>query len=177
MIAFITNKKGLVTEFFLQNPTREVHLRELARKTGISFPWLRKLAYGLAKEGLLLRKKEHGLVLIKANRDDRLFRALKQSHNLLSLHISGLVSRLEELYHRPETIVLFGSYGKGEDTETSDIDIVIISNRNYSADLTRFEKQLQRSIKIQVLPRERIEKEFWNTLANGIVLSGYLDVK
>ena len=177
MISFITNKKGLVTEFFLQNPTREAHLRELARKTGISFPWVRKLVYGLAKEGLLLRKKEHGLVLIKANRDNRLFRAFKQSYNLLSLHTSGLVSKLDEEFHRPQAIVLFGSYSKGEDIETSDIDIAVISNKDYSADLSGFEKKLQRSIKIQVLPRERIEREFWNTLANGIVLSGYLDVK
>ncbi len=177
MEILVTSKKGKVLEFLIQNPAKEIHLRGLARKIKISFPWVRKLVYTLVKEQLALKRREGGLVLVKANRDNETFRAIKRSYNLFSLYNVGLVSKLVDFYERPEAIVLFGSYSRGEDTEVSDIDIAIITKRGHIPDLSQFDKCLNRKIKLLVLEREKIEKDFLNTLANGIVLSGYLEVK
>ena len=176
MEILVTNKKDLVLRFFLENPTTEIHLRELSRQTQISFPWVRKIVLQLSKEGYVLKKEERGLVLVKANRDNQLFLALKKSANFFSLFQIRLIEKLVELYERPQTIILFGSYSRGEDTEESDVDIAIITRRKCTISLSSFEKKLKRKIKILELKPEKIEKEFMNTLANGIVLYGYLEI-
>lgn len=176
MEILVTSKKDRIREFFLLHPTKEVHLRELARILKISFPWVRKITGILVKEGYLLKKEEGGLVIVKANRENFLFLALKRSYNLFAVNNSGLIPFLIDTYERPEAIVLFGSYSKGEDIEESDIDLAIITRRNEIIRLTEFEKKLQRKIKLLELKRKEIEKEFWNTLINGIVLYGYLEL-
>lgn len=176
METLVTNKKDRVLIFFLQHPTKEVHLRELARILRISFPWIRKISSILVKEGYLSKKKERGFVLIKANRGHALFQASKRSYNLFSLYKSDLVLFLTEKYQRPEAIIVFGSYSRGEDTEESDIDIAVLTKRQEEINVSLFEKKLQRKIRILELKRKDIEKEFWNTLINGIVVYGYLEL-
>ena len=177
MESLVTNKKDKVLEHFLINPTSEFHLRELSRKVKVSFPWVRKVVSELAKENLLIRKTEHGLVLVSANREHSMFRAVKRSYNLLALAKSGLMEKLVEEYQRPEAIVLFGSYSRGEDTEGSDIDLAVLTRKTIVADVSAFAKILRRKINIHELQKEKIEKEFWNSLANGIVLHGFLEVR
>lgn len=41
--------------------------------------------------------------------------------------INEIVTRIAENYN-PEKIILFGSYAKGENTEDSDLDIILIKN-------------------------------------------------
>lgn len=115
-------------------------------------------------------------MLIQADRENTLFIALKRSRNLYTLYECGLVSYLTELYGRPEAIVLFGSYARGEDTEQSDIDVVVITPKKLSCNLDKYEKKLQRKIQVKELLKEDIPSEFTTTLINGIVLSGYLQL-
>jgi len=176
MITLINSKKDELLEHFLVNPTKESHLRELSRNTNISLPWIRKNAEELSKKGLVSSTSKHGLVIIKANRDNETYKALKKSYNLFVLYSSGLVEKLVKTYTRP-AIILFGSYSRAEDIEDSDIDIAVITKSHIDIDLSSFEKKLSRKIKILELRHDKIEKEFFNTLANGIVLHGYLEVR
>ncbi len=171
----VTSTTDRLLRFFLEHPTREAHLRELERTLKISLPWIRKLAATLVAEGFLVQRRERGLVLLKAHRDDERFRALKRSVNLYTLYESGLVAALTDAYNHPQAIVLFGSFARGEDTETSDIDVAVVTTRSARPDLTIFERRLHRKVRLQELRPKRIEKEFLNTLANGIILSGYLE--
>jgi predicted nucleotidyltransferase len=177
MEILINNKKDKVLEFFLLHPTKETHLRELSRTINISLPWVRKQVTELSKEDLVSQKKQHSVILVEANRDSLIFQGVKRSYNILSLYKSGIIEYLKEVYHHPEAIVLFGSYSKGEDIETSDIDIAILTSRSVKHNLKKYEKKLQRKIHILELEKKKIEEEFWSTLANGIVLEGYLQVR
>ena len=177
MITLVTNTKDEILKFFLDNPITEIHLRELARKTKVSFPWVRKIAKELVKETLLIEKKERGFVLLSANGENILFKALKRGYNLYSLYSSELVQTIIEVYSHPEAIILFGSYSRGEDTEQSDIDIAILTKKKLKIELKQYEKRLNRKISIKEIEKEKIEKEFLTTLANGIVLYGYFDIK
>ncbi len=169
-----TTKQDKVLRFFLQYPSTEVHLRELSRRTNVSHPWVCKTVKGLLKGRIVLSRKAHGLLLVKADRESARFIALKRCLNIYSLTECGLVDYLVESYGRPAAIVLFGSYSRGEDTEQSDIDIAVITGKKIDLDYSRFEKPLQRHIKAVELKGGEIEDEFRNTLANGIVLYGYL---
>lgn len=179
MSLLVDSKRWKIVEFFLLHPMEEVHLRALARRLHISPTWIAKTLPSLVQENLLLavKNKERRVVTIKANREHSAFSALKLSYNVYSLLNSGVVQQLIENYQKPECIILFGSYRRGEDAETSDIDIAVITGKTARLDLRPFEKKLLRKIKIVELKKGKIEPEFMNTLANGIVLYGYLDVR
>jgi predicted nucleotidyltransferase len=168
-------KRGKLVEFLLTNPTREFHLRGLSRAVGMSPAGILK-ALKETEIASVTKNKENNLTTIKANRESEEFKARKKSFNLLQIYQSGLFQYLIDTYNHPEAIVLFGSYEKGEDTEESDIDIAIITNHHKKLNLKKYETALSRTITIKELAKEKIEKEFWNTLANGIVLTGYLDL-
>lgn len=164
-----------VMELFFKYPERKFHLRELERLTKLSMPGVRKIVNKLVKEDLLESKKEKMVKNFFAKRDEK-FVQTKRAHNLYSVFSSGLLDSLKSKYEEPEAIILFGSYSKGEDISRSDIDIAVITPKNEEPDLSVFEKKLARKIKIYEIKIGKAEKEFLNTLINGIVLYGYLKV-
>lgn len=170
----ITKDNNLrVMELFLKHPEQKFHLRELERLTKLSLPGIKKIVKKIEKENLLTVKKEKLVTNVYATRNEK-FIALKRAYNLNSIFTSGLLTFLKDHYEEPEAIVLFGSYSKGEDISASDIDIAVISKKHNTPDVSLFEKRLGRKIKIYEINIEKAEPEFLNTLANGIVLYGYL---
>lgn len=164
-----------VMELFFNYPERRFHLRELERLSGLSMPGVRKIVQKLEKENLLLSKKENVVKNYYAARNEK-FISLKRAYNLYSIFTSGLLNFLKEIYEEPESIILFGSFSKGEDISKSDIDIAIITRKQEAADLSVFEKKLGRKIRLYEIKIEKAEPEFLNTLANGIILYGYFKV-
>lgn len=167
--------KDKLQEIFFKAPEKKFYLRELERLTGISAPGLMKITKKLEKEEIIESKKEARVKNFYATRTDK-FISLKRAYNINSLVSSGLVDFLREKYQEPEAIVLFGSYSKGEDISTSDIDIAIISLKDFEPALSKFEKILGRKINIMAINLKKAEPEFINSLANGIVLYGFLKV-
>jgi predicted nucleotidyltransferase len=169
------NNTLTVAELFFKYPERKFHLRELERLTKLSMPGVRNIANRLVKEGLLDSESEKVVKNYYARRDDKFVR-MKRVYNLYSIFFSGLLDFIKNEYKEPETIILFGSYSKGEDISKSDIDIAVITADHKEPDFSAFEKKLARKIKIYEIRIEKAEREFLNTLGNGIVLYGYLKV-
>ncbi|MAF35582.1 hypothetical protein CL622_00500 [archaeon] len=176
MDVFALNKREIVLNYFLNHPTEVLHLRAFARAVNVSFPWARKVIMTLSKQNLVIIEKKHGLILVQANREHPGFKTVKRSHNLLALYKSGIIEYLVEQFRQPGVIVLFGSYSRGEDTEQSDIDIAVFTSKHPTLNLVKFEKKLGRTVAISELLPATVKKEFWHTLANGIVLYGYLEL-
>jgi predicted nucleotidyltransferase len=114
---------------------------------------------------------------IKANLESDSYIFYKKVFNLYRIERYGLVKELKNFFH-PEAIVLFGSFARGEDIEESDVDILIITKREERGEtinLNKYEKLLKRDINLHLFDslKER-PKEFKNTVANGVVLYGYL---
>lgn len=174
----IGNKKTKLLTYFLEHPTSVIHLRSLARKLDMSATWVATASKQLHRLGLinLVRHPERKELSLSANFESAQFKAIKRSYNLYALHASGLVEHLTNTYNQPECIVAFGSYAKGEDTEQSDIDIAIITSRKEILKTSKFSKRLGRPLQVKELVKKHISKDFWQTLANGVVLSGYLEV-
>ncbi len=174
MITKVSNKERILRVFF-EYPEKKFHLRELARLTGLSGPGVIKIVKKLKAEGLLKSEKERMVELVEPNFDGS-FTHAKRAYNLTSMYNSGLVKFLEEFYEHPLCIVLFGSYADGSDKSGSDIDLAIDTPLEKVPSLIKFEKVLKR--KINMLPVEfKVAKPgFKNSLANGMVLSGFLEV-
>ena len=172
----ITKDNALkVMEIFFRHPDEKFHLRQLSRITGLSMPGVKKIAEKLEKEGLLSSKRENVVKNFYASRNEK-FLSLKRSYNLNSVFISGLLDFLKDKYEEPEAIIIFGSYSRGDDISKSDIDIAVVTPRHINIDFLPFERKLGRRIEVHEVKIKNAEKEFVNTLANGIVLHGFLKV-
>ena len=124
-----------IKEIFFENPSKVYSLREIARTLKISPSNVHLIIRGLAKEGLISRKKKGNIGELQAKREE-IFIWQKKLYNLSQVYSSGLKIFLEREYGHPEAIILFGSYSRGEDTETSDIDLAVATTKKLSLNLT-----------------------------------------
>jgi len=162
--------------FFSMSPTKVYTVRELARLAKVSPTWVSKIVKQFEKENIVEIKKDVNSLKIKARREQE-FTRLKKTLNLNDLYSSGLVDKLAEEYHKPQAIILFGSYARGEDTESSDVDIAVITDRKQVIEsYTKYENMLKRKISLKIINAKKLTKEFASSLANGIVLYGYFEI-
>ena len=174
MIQELTKTEREVLQYFIRDSDKDIHVRGLSDELDISYSTVRRVLKDLEEKGLLERDKKSKMTFYSPTGEK--FREVKKLVNLENLESSGLIQHLEKEL-RPEAVVLFGSYLQGRDDEESDIDLAVVGGRKKELDLTDFEKELGREIQtILVENLEDESREFRNTLANGFVLQGYLEV-
>jgi predicted nucleotidyltransferase len=166
-----------VLKLFFAGPGKQLHIREVARQTGLSPRGTQMILESLRKEGLLISESNNVVNNYRGNFDDKRFVGLKRSLNLYSMYSSGLIQFLEKHYRMPECIILFGSYAKGEDMpQISDIDIAVVTEMKRLPDLHNFQVTLGKSISLHLIENIKDQNaNFINSLANGVVLSGYME--
>ena len=165
-------------EIFFVYPTKYHYLIDISRKIGLAHTSVKENLDKLVKLGLVTESAEkkggRKFPLYKANIDNKLFRKHKAIYNLLSILESNLVESIEEKL-MPKSIVLFGSYARGEDTEGSDIDLFVECKKEQLI-IDKFEKKLNRKIELHFNENFKVyPKELKNNIINGIVLSGFLE--
>jgi predicted nucleotidyltransferase len=167
-----------VAGVFFSEPTKTHYLMEIAKKAGIAHTSVRKYLGQMKKEGIIKetseKKGKRLFPIYTANTENTEYKKNKRISNLLRLEKSGLIDYLKSKL-MPKSIVLFGSYTRGEDIEESDIDLFIECKKK-ELDLSKFEKYLNRKIELHF--KEKINKyppELKNNIINGIVLHGYLE--
>lgn len=152
--------------------------RGVAKILGVSPTAISKAIKGLEKEELIKVEKSQtmNLVSVELNRDSPKAIALKRVENLKQIYESGLLEYLEE-YLRGCTLILFGSYSMGEDTELSDIDIAVIGSKEKEIDLVKFDKILERTVFLHYYDGlSAISKNLRQNILNGITLQGVVEL-
>jgi len=176
-----TSKQRIV-KTFLEHPEKEFSLSDLARISGVAKSNIGDILDELQNHDIINIEKLSKIWRIKANSLGWNFIKLKIPHNIFLIYQSGIIDFLNEYFRNPKAIVLFGSFRKGEDISTSDIDIAIENDeKGYTvisiAELNKFEKILGKKIQIHLFNRRNIDRSIFNNIANGIVISGFLEVK
>ncbi|KXB08306.1 hypothetical protein AKJ56_01540 [candidate division MSBL1 archaeon SCGC-AAA382N08] len=161
--------------FFYKNPDLKTHLRGLAEKINTSPGFISKKIDSLIKKGIVKEKREGNMRTFSANTRNDKYRRSKRAFNIQEILTSDLIPQLENNLY-PDGLILFGSYSKGTDTKNSDIDIAVLNGRKNTTDLSDYEEKMERSINLTYTTLEKAEPEFIETLANGLVLTGYLEV-
>jgi len=167
-------KKLNTLKIFFEEPNREFNVREVARILKIAPATASKELKGLAKKELLTEKRERFFKLYKLNLESDLSKDLKVFYNIRKLKDSGLIHSLTKFYLKP-TIILFGSAVYALDTENSDIDLLILSEkRKLFPDAEKFEKKIKRKLQLFVVKniKELKNEHLINNVLNGIVLQG-----
>ena len=168
------------TEFFLGNPYKEFYIRELAKKLKISPFATKKYADILVKEKLILEEKRANLRYLKANVKNLFYKYLKISYNVKKLLDSRFIEYLESNIANLTSITLFGSLAKGEDSEESDIDILIIGKQK-NLNLKEFENRMDKEITLHFFSwsewNEKAKEDhhfYYEIINHGIALNGEL---
>lgn len=165
---------------FFEDPNKKYSIRELARKLNINHTTVRQHLNKLTEEGFLLSTKDRIYTFYELTLNKKTLN-LKRYYNLEKIRKSNLIEFIERHYDMP-TIVLFGGFANATDDSNSDIDICLTSNINKKFNTERFEKDLNRKISIHKYTKESWQKakktnpNLINSICNGIVLSGQLEV-
>jgi predicted nucleotidyltransferase len=169
-------------EYFIKEPEKEVHVRELSKLLRKSPTTISKYLKIYEKEGVLKSKEKLNHLFFKADSNNKIFRQFKLNYNLSILNKSGLIEYLENEFNHPEAIILFGSFAKAENTRKSDVDILIVTSNKKELNLKYFEKKIGNPIQLHLYSNKDIElmkiknKELLNNFINGILINGYWEL-
>lgn len=171
-----------IFRFFCIKAGQSLNQRGIAKALKKSPTAIANAVKELEKAGILKveKHKEMNLVSVEFNRNNEKAIELKRVENLKLIYESGIVKYLQEDFPG-STIILFGSYSRGEDVITeenkSDIDIAIIGSKEKEINLLGFEKKLERTIILNFYPSfKEIHKNLKDNILNGIVLSGSVEL-
>ena len=150
--------------------------REIAKIIEVSPMSVSNSVKRLENIGLVSIETLKTINFISFDRDSHTAAKMKQAENLRNIYLSGLSDYLEEEC-AGSTIILFGSFQRGEDTIDSDIDIAVIGRKYKVLQLERFEKMLYRSINVNFYDSlSGIHRNLRNNILNGLVLQGNVDI-
>jgi len=171
------NIKGCIQEHFFIFPSAKMRVREIERELRLPLPSVIRYCSELEKERILMKVRIGDVVFFTSDRTSPAFLLEKRLFNQRQIHHSGMVEYLKKTLGNP-LIILFGSYARGEDIETSDVDLFIGTASKKEVSLGSYEKRLHRPI--QVIRHDGVariaNKHLANNIINGITLNGYLEV-
>lgn len=158
------------------NAGQKLSQREISIMLQVSPTAISNSIKKLKENKLIKLEKTKTINFISFNRENRRAMELKRTLNLKNIYISELSDYLEE--NLPgSTIILFGSYSRGEDIFSSDIDIAVIERKEKLLELEKYEKILKRKINLNFYNSWKdIHKHLKNNILNGILLHGSIEL-
>ena len=156
----------------------KLNQRQIANILEVTQPAITKAIPRLEDKGFVKveQDKQSKRWSIELNRDNHKVMQLKRADNLKQIYESGLADFLEKEF-AVSTIILFGSYSRGEDIINSDIDIAVIGRKDKLIDVANYEKLLERNINIGFYDSfGNIHKHLKENLCNGILLAGGVEL-
>lgn len=175
-----------VLYWFFSFPNSETGLNDLSSDLKISKTTAKTVVEQLVEEGFLTKKVYGKAWRITTNNKHHYNHTKKIPFNLLMIYDvyeQELKSIILEKIGNPQSVILFGSYRKGDDTEKSDIDIAVELMDDKELRIVQlgeisslgFRKKVK--VNLHVFCRNKIDINLFANIANGIVLDGFLEVK
>jgi predicted nucleotidyltransferase len=173
-----TKLQGEIFSLLSMKSGEELSQSEIAKFLKVSCTAVAKSLPLLEREKLIIIKKDKSIKLlkIKFNRENKRAAELKRAENLKNIYESGLSDYFENEL-AGGTIILFGSYCRGEDTKNSDIDLAVIGRKDKLLRVEEYEKKLGRKININFYNSiKSIHENLKNNILSGILLAGELEL-
>lgn len=165
-----------IFSFLCMKAGEKLSQREIAQALGVSPTAVSNAVRNLTAKNMVKVEKTKTINFISFNRDNPKAVELKRVENLKQIYVSGLSDFLEEKL-AGSTIIVFGSYARGEDTKTSDIDIAVIGRKDKLLNLETFEKTMDRQINLNFYKSWKdIHVHLKNNILNGIILHGSVEL-
>ena len=161
-----------ILELFFRDPAKEYYLRQIEGLTNYSVGNIRREIIKLITSGLFIKKMLGKITLYKLNTSHTLYNDIK---NIVRKTI-GMEGRLRAIIGKHKNIkiaFIYGSFAKGKEKDSSDIDIIIIGDirpRYIKNDLYEYQSEIQREINSTVysegefLAKVKAKNHFINTI-------------
>ena len=139
MLTLLRTGYGKIMRLFYRDRAAKLHLREIARRTGLFGPSVYRFLNSLEKDGILKSEKDGNLKKYSVRKGLRayfLFEAfdLEKFEKLPEIRRNAVKTYLDSLPEKPVFAVLFGSTAKGTYREHSDVDVLLVTNRRINAE-------------------------------------------
>jgi len=174
----LTNLQQRILRLLFVKSGTQLNALAIAKLLGVSQPAVSKALPFLSDKGFIKvdKDKNSGRLSISLNTENNNVMQLKRADNLRVIYESGFAEFIEKEF-AGGTIILFGSYSRGEDNIKSDIDIAVIGRKDKMVSLESFEKTLERKININFYESlKKIHKNLLENIFNGIVLYGGIEL-
>lgn len=113
----------------VMNPDKSFYIRELSKDLGVPYGMLYKEEKNLVSLGILREERRGKIILVSANKALPYFAELKglitKTVGLADL-LRDELSGLKGIRHA----LIYGSFASGEETESSDIDLLVVGSVN-----------------------------------------------
>jgi len=153
---------------------KSFHLRELARVAGVSPPYASEELANLAKAGIVTEEKRANLKIYAIN-DRCPFLPELRTLFLKTDYLGDIVRK--ELTGKARYALIYGSFARGDERETSDIDLLVISEIKED-DLLRLtralEKKTNREVNYILWNDSAFKEKHNNALLRTILSEGFI---
>lgn len=175
-----------VLYWFFSFPNIETGLNDLSSDLKISKTTAKKIINELVEEGFLNKNVYGKTWRITCNIAHPYNSTTKISFNLAMIYMAfygSLRDHILKIVGNAKSIVLFGSYRKGDDNEESDVDIAVEVTGNEEIRIVELgmipEFGFRKNVKINlhIFSRNKVDLNLFSNIANGIVLEGFLEVR
>ena len=173
-----TRLQSEILRFLCIRAGQAFNLREIARQLKVTPTAVSNALKELKTSGLVSveSSKTINLMSILLNRDNKKAIEFKRAENLRMIYESGIFDLLYNEFPGC-TIILFGSYSKGYDVSSSDIDLAIIGTKERKIDLSKFDKLLERKVSINFYDSWKcIHNHLKDNILDVITLSGGVEL-
>ncbi len=123
----LSNMESKIIRFFFEHVEQELYEKEIADQAGVSAGAANKYLKLLSEKSLLLHRKAGRMNFYKLNKDEPLVKQMKKTY---TLSMPFIIKMKEHIKETKIEVYIYGSAARGEDTEKSDIDLLIIGNIN-----------------------------------------------
>ena len=162
MISIRSKSTQSILNYFFINENSSFYINELAKILNIDVSNLYKILTKLEREGLLLSEFKGKERYFSLNRNFPLLNAYKEIVKK-TIGLPVILKKNLEDFSEIEHIYIYGSYAKGNFSQTSDIDIIVIGNikrLEISKVFSKLEKEFGREFNYIIFsPEEFIRKK------------------
>lgn len=162
---------------------KEFSVRGLAKEANVGLGTSKTCLDYLLSKKILLRKIIGNTYQFSVNKNSILAKYIKILLSLNEIEEVGIVEELIKKYPFILSVILYGSVARGEDIETSDIDILIITRKKFKLTHLNSEDKIKREITFLIYDlnewREKSKKDkvfYDRIILDGIALYGEIPV-
>ena len=157
---FGSRTRVLILSKLVMNPNHSLYIRQLSKELGLTFSVVYKEIEKLKSLGLVTEERRGRIRLFTINKNSVIYDELRRL--LLKTTALGqqLKSSLPEL-EKAKYVLIYGSVARGEELETSNVDLLIIGNiaeENLIAGIRKVEKEIGREINYILWSEREFEK-------------------
>ncbi len=164
-------------------PRARIGLTELSKKIKSSKTATKNVVNDLITQKFLKSEIAGRAWILSVNQKHPALLTKKMPYHLSKIYESDVLEAVYQIVQSPRSVILFGSYRWGTDTEESDIDIAaeVLGNEELKIVQLGIIRELgyRKDVKVNlhIFSRNKIDLNLFANIANGIVLDGFLEVR